>query len=70
MVIVDEQIVLLSITQQADAEQTVVVDVEGHDERGLHGLNVFDGLDSDGKTVTCGNSLERLAVVIKGDTGE
>ena len=70
MVIVYKQIVLLSIAQQADAEESVVVDIEGRNERWLHSLDGGDRLDGDGKTTVRTNGLKGLAIVVKTDAGE
>ena len=69
MVVFGVEIEVACVAQQSDAEEAVGVNVEGLDERGLHGLDVVDVLYGDGECLVC-DCLHGLALVVEGDAGE
>ena len=69
MMVFGVEIEVVCVAQQADAEESVGVDVEGLDERGLHGLDVVDVLHGDGECLVH-DGLHRFALVVERDAGK
>ena len=71
VMIVDEEIESLGVAQQTDAEQTVAIDIEWSDQRGLHCLNILNVFHMKRPRIDVGrNVLHRFAVVVEHDAGE